>query len=192
VRRVLSALEEYGSPLLITLTFSGSASDAFYAKDALSRFTRRLRVKYPESSSVFVPELSPRGRIHFHGLLFGVPSYWGDLRQGGRVVSYGSERTTRELAGLWREGFLDALQTDGSPKLASYIAKYLTKGSSEVLFNGMRMLRFSQNFSKELVIKDERLCARFLSLYENRKPSQLWESFTVFTGKISKRKFTKD
>ena len=61
VRRVFSALEEYGCPLLVTLTFAGDASDASYANDSLRSFQVRLRTKYPLAQSLFIPELSPWG-----------------------------------------------------------------------------------------------------------------------------------
>ena len=80
--RVSTALEKYGCPLLVTLTFQGDASDASYANDALRDFQVRLRSEFPEAQSLFVPELSPKGRIHFHGLVFNVPLSLGDTRQG--------------------------------------------------------------------------------------------------------------
>ena len=128
VRRLFAAIEEFGAPLLVTLTFQGDASDASYANDSLRRFQVRLRNKFLEAQSLFIPELSPRGRIHFHGLVFNVPLSLGDTRKGRRIISHGDERKTRILAKLWGEGFVDATKTDGSGKLAYYISKYITKG----------------------------------------------------------------
>jgi hypothetical protein len=187
--RVSSALEEFGCPLLLTLTFAGDASDASYANDSLRRFQVRLRNKYPEAQSLFVPELSPRGRIHFHGLLFNVPLSLGDTRKGRRFISYGEERSQRTLAKLWGEGFVDALQTDGSGRLASYISKYITKGAGEVMFNAMRLLRISHGFPKETVLRGN--FAKLLAYrYAGRKqPLKEWERQSQFLGKITKKTY---
>ena len=169
VRRLFSALEDFGCPLLVTLTFNGDASDASYANDSLRIFQVRLRNKYPEAQSLFIPELSPRGRIHFHGLLFNVPLSLGDTRKGRRVISYGDERKTRILANLWGEGFVDATKTDGSPKLAYYISKYITKNSDETLFNAMRILRTSHGFPKEITFRG-RMAEELALRFSKRKP----------------------
>lgn len=191
VRRLLSALEEFGSPLLVTLTFRGDASDASYANDSLRTFQMRLRIKYPQAQSIFIPELSPKGRIHFHGLLFKVPLHLGDTRQGRRIISYGSERQTRVLANIWREGFVDATKTDGSERLASYMSKYITKNSGETLFNAMRMLRISHGFPKELTIRG-RMAEELALRFSKRKPFIEWNRYNIFLGKITKRKYNQD
>ena len=184
--RVSAALEEFGPGLLLTLTFAGDASDAAHANDSLRRFQVRLRSKYPQAQSIFVPELSPRGRIHFHGLLFNVPLSLGDTRARGRIISHGEERATRELANLWGEGFVDALKTDDSGRLAHYISKYITKGGSQVMFNAMRILRISHGFPKELTIRGD--FAKYLALrYSGKQPVREWEMENQFLGKITRK-----
>ena len=56
VRRLSSALEELGCPVLVTLTFDGDASDASFANDSLRFFQVRLRAEFPSAQSFFVPE----------------------------------------------------------------------------------------------------------------------------------------
>lgn len=147
MRRVLSAIEEFGSPLFITLTFQGSASDILLSSKALTYFLRRLRVSFPNSAVVFVPELSPGGRIHYHGLLFGVSQEWGDKKDSrGRIIFHGRERQERKFAKLWQYGFVDILQTDGSPRLANYLSKYIVKSSSDTFLNPLRLVRTSFKF----------------------------------------------
>lgn len=190
VRRLFSALDEFGCPLLVTLTFDGDASDASFANDSLRVFQVRLRAQFPEAQSLFVPELSPRGRIHFHGLLFNVPLSLGDTRIGRRTVSIGDERKTRILAKLWGAGFVDARKTDGSPKLAYYISKYINKGGEQVIFNAMRILRISRGFPKELVIRGK-LAEELKRRYDKQKPSKEWSGNNIFLGKISKKFYKK-
>jgi len=191
VRRLYAALEDFGCPLLVTLTFRGDASDASYANDSLRTFQVRLRNKYPEAQSIFVPELSPKGRIHFHGLLFNVPLSLGDTREGKRIISYGSERETRILADLWGEGFVDATKTDGSGRLANYISKYITKSGGETMFNAMRILRISHKFPKEIVIRGK-LAEELARRYSKRKPFSEWTRDNIFLGKITKKKYNQN
>ncbi len=186
--RVLSALEEFGIPLLVTLTFNGDASDAAYANDSLRVFQVRLRTAYPQAQSLFVPELSPRGRIHFHGLLFNVPLSLGDTRENRRVVSVGDERKTRVLAKLWGEGFVDARKTDGSPRLGYYISKYITKGAGQTLFNAMRILRISHGFPKQIELKGA-IAEELARRYAKGKPVSEWTDTNPFLGKITKKTY---
>ena len=190
VRRVFSALEEYGCPLLVTLTFAGDASDASYANDSLRAFQVRLRTKYPLAQSLFIPELSPRGRIHFHGLLFNVPLSLGDTRQGKRCISHGDERKTRTLAKLWGEGFVDATKTNGSGRLAYYISKYITKGGQQILSNAMRMLRISHGFPKEIVVRGK-MAEELAKRYSREKPIKEWTRPSIFMGEITKKTYQK-
>ena len=188
VRRVHAAIAVFGVPLLATFTFAGDASDASYANDSLRDFQVRLRRKFPGAQSLFIPELSPRGRIHFHGLLFNVPLHLGDSRQGKRRLQDGTERQTRTLATLWGEGFVDVLQTDGSPALAGYLAKYLTKTGGEVMFSAMRLLRISHGFPKETIIRGEH-AEQLKYAFLEREPIKEWETKHDFLGNMTKKTY---
>lgn len=190
LRRVYAGIEAYGRPLLATFTFAGDASDASYANDSLRDFQVRLRRRFPGAQSLFVPELSPKGRIHFHGLLFNLPLHLGDTREGRRVVSFGTERAERILAKLWGEGYVDVRQTDGSPALGHYLTKYILKGAGEVMFNAMRLLRISHGFAPDIVIRGsfvEILQEKYASL----DPIKEWEGENPFLGKIRRKTYRK-
>ena len=191
LRRVLSAIEDFGSPLLLTLTFKGDASDASYANDSLRSFQVRLRNKFPKAESIFIPELSPKGRIHFHGLIFNVPLFFGDTRQGRKYIPDGTERKTRTLAKLWGEGFVDARKTDGNIRLGYYVSKYITKNGGEPLFNAMRILRVSRGIPKEMIIRGE-LAEELQRRYAEKKPIKEWEDDNIFLGKITRKTYQKD
>lgn len=194
LRLLLTALPIYGSPLLVTLTFQGDASDSQYAGDALSDFQKRLRFQYRDSHSFFVPERSRKGRIHFHGLLFGLPPSLGDIKEGKRTIFVGTERTDRTLAKLWREGFVDLQQTNGSIRLAYYITGYFNKGAGEILFVGMRIPRVSHGFPQPQKYKG--VLATFIRKFlTDRKPDSEWSSkkgdkLSEFFGKITKKTYT--
>lgn len=186
LRRVLSAIEDFGNPLFVTLTFKGDSSDASFANDSLRIFQVRLRAKYPKAESIFIPELSPKGRIHFHGLIFNVPLYLGDTRKGRRSIPDGNERKTRTLAKLWGEGFVDAKKTDGDIRLGYYVSKYITKGGGETMFNAMRLLRVSRGIPKEIVVRGE-LAVELQRRYSVKKPKKEWTRENIFLGTITKR-----
>lgn len=190
VRRVHAAIEAFGNPLLATLTFAGDASDASYANDSLRDFQVRLRAKFPNAQSLFIPELSPRGRIHFHGLLFNVPMHLGDTKEGRRRLQDGTERETRTLATLWGEGFVDVRKTDGSPALAGYLSKYLNKGGGEVMFSAMRILRISHGFPKEIVIRGQ-FAEILKEKYASEIPVKEWEGDNIFLGKMTRKTYRK-
>lgn len=186
LRRVSAALAAFGCPLLVTLTLDGDASDASFANDSLRRFQVRLRDKYPLAESLFVPELSPKGRVHFHGLLFNVPMHLGDTRKGRRTIQRGTERQTRELAQLWMVGYVDVVKTNGSNRLAFYISKYITKAGGELMFNAMRMLRCTRGIPKETIIRGE-LAKVLEAEYSVKKPVTEWQDKSPFVGETTKK-----
>jgi hypothetical protein len=187
LRRLLSAIEELGAPLFITLTFQGSASDVLFSSSALSRFQRRLSISFPNSQSLFVPELSPAGRIHFHGLLFGVSQEWGDVKKGKYTVSIGRERKERTFQKLWGYGFVDMLQTDGSPKLAYYLSKYVVKASEDPFLTPIRLIRISKGFpnASEYRFEDNE---EFDFLFSRMKTREVWtgDTYTPYMGMVTK------
>jgi hypothetical protein len=191
VRRVLCALEEYGSPILLTLTFSDQKSqgshDVWVASKALRRFFLRLRVLYPQSATIAVPELSPKYRLHYHCLLFGVPLSVADKRVARFRVS-GSERSTRILAKAWGYGFVDAIGTDGNSRLAGYLAKYFTKASLEPLFYGSRLIRTTKNFPRPYVHKGP-LAEELMRRYNKHTPIFKASSVTPWMGRMEIRKY---
>lgn len=188
LRKLLSAFEVFGSPLFITLTFQGSASDVLLASRSLSRFQRQLQIHFRDSQSLFIPEVSPRGRIHFHGLLFGVPQSWGDIKNGKRTIHYGREREERFFAKLWRDGFVDIRQTDGSPRLAHYLAKYIVKGGGDPLLTPIRLIRSSRGFPKEVEYRFENN-AEWDYFSSRMKLREVWKtsSQSPFFGLVEKK-----
>ena len=187
LRRLLSAISEFGSPLFITLTFEGSASDVLFSSTALSRFQRRLSIRFAGCHSLFVPEVSPNGRIHFHGLLFGVPQAWGSVKKGKRTLWYGKERKKRVFQKLWGYGFVDLLQTDGSPKLAYYVSKYVTKSASDPFLTPIRLVRYSRGFPSPVEFRFESN-EEFEYLFKNKNWRPVWENstYTPYMGLITK------
>jgi len=102
--------------LLFTFTFVG-IMDISGGYRSFHSFTKRLRRLYgSDFRYIAVPEFQKRGSIHFHVLIWGLPD---------RLLK--DERSTRSIQRLWGYGYVDIVQTDGSPKLARYLSKYLFK-----------------------------------------------------------------
>lgn len=120
IRTVRSNLSRSSPPAFLTLTFRGIVSIQD-ASPCLTRFTRRLS-KYVQSDYryIAVPEFQKRGSVHYHVLIWGLPE---------KLIT--TERQTRFIADLWGEGFIDIIKTDGSPKLAGYLAKYMVKSMND-------------------------------------------------------------
>lgn len=186
LRSVLFAIEKFGTPLLCTFTNKGIATDVYLSRSYFRSFTMRLRRRYAGIQYIAVPELSPRGRIHYHCLLFGLPMSWGDKRCGERLIYKGRERITRTIAGFWRQGFVDVSQTDGSGRLGFYLAKYLVKAGIDPFFASGRLVLKSQGIlSGERLVEGKK--ARYERILTNLLPYSVAEYDTKYYGKIVKK-----
>jgi len=116
-RIVLSNLYRSAYPLFASLTYAENMRDEVQAGSHFNAFTRALRDQFGETIRyIAVKERQERGAIHFHALIWGIPTW---------VVR--GERDSRMVAGIWGRGFADLIQTDGDPRIASYMAKYMSK-----------------------------------------------------------------
>lgn len=133
-RLVRANLSPSKPPFLLTLTMRSIVSiDEAYR--SYTAFGKRLRTRYGQGISwVAVPEFQKRGAVHFHVLVFDLP-----------YEAYSNERRTRSLANLWGEGFCDIRKTDASPKLASYLGKYMSKAMQDLRLVGKRGYSASRN-----------------------------------------------
>jgi len=81
-------------------------------------FHQNLRYKFGSGFSyIATPEFGTKStrRLHYHVLYFNLPS------------EINKERSTRILAKIWGNGFVDLIQTDGNAKLSGYLSKYMGK-----------------------------------------------------------------
>jgi len=125
-------------PILVTLTYSDNVKDIDISNKMFNKFTKRLRYDLGNDISwISVPEFQKRGAVHYHMLLFGVSH---ELAK--------SERSTRYLASLWTHGFVDVITTAGSPKLATYLAKYMSKALADSRLIGKRGYSASHNIMR--------------------------------------------
>jgi len=101
---------------------------------AFTQFIARLRREHgTDFRYIAVPEFQKRGAVHFHLLLWGLNEYAK------------TESETRYFARLWLRGFCDCLITDGSPRLAGYFAKYMSKSLQDVRLGGKKAYLSGRN-----------------------------------------------
>lgn len=125
-----------------TFTFA-SDFELIYCKKRLSQFWSRLNkhVSLQQNSQIAyicVPERTKKKRWHFHALVYNLPP---DLVQ--------NERVSRTLQNLYRSGYLHVdLARDKSPKIAGYMAKYLSKYMQDNDNESKRAYTCSRNIEK--------------------------------------------
>jgi len=133
-RRLVQANLYKGAPALLTLTML-DILDYGNAMQCYTAFGQRFRRAYGKDISwIAVAEFQARGAVHFHALVWGLS--YDEIHQ---------ERATRRIASIWGHGYVDIIPTDGSPKLATYLAKYLSKGMSDERTLGKRAYCASRN-----------------------------------------------
>lgn len=165
-RLIRANLNPNEKPVFITLTTVNEKSLP-NAYKYLTEFIIRLRKIYGNIFKyIAVPEYQKRGVVHFHCLFFGLPVIdvfhevpWSvRSRQRPKILEkfltfcneHKLESTTargyRKIQHQWARGFLDCLPTDGSPKLATYMAKYMSKAMSDRRLYQSKSYVCSRNF----------------------------------------------
>jgi len=139
-RGLVRASLALGRPALCTLTML----DVVGIAEAYKCFTAwgvRMRRAYGANIQwVAVPEFQKRGAVHYHVLIWGLPD--------GAITG---EIHTRAIQNLWGHGYIDVIATDGSPKLSSYLGKYMHKAVSDERLGGKRSYFCSRNIVRPLL-----------------------------------------
>jgi len=137
-RLVLANLEGPEHPLLVTCTYRDNQTDIRVGYRDFGAFIQTLRYRFgPQFRYIAVPEFQKRGAVHFHALVWGLPSSVFD-----------TERDTRLLAGLWKQGFLYLKQTDGNERLSGYLAKYMAKSFVDYRLMNQKAYVCSRNLKR--------------------------------------------
>lgn len=142
-RLLLANFQGVENPVLFTLTYRENTRDISEAARDFTSFIQALRYRFGKGFKyVAVPEFQKRGAVHFHALFWGLPQ--AVLLQ---------ERQTRTLAQLWSWGFIDVVFTDGSPRIASYLAKYMAKAFLDYRLFGRRAYYASRSMNRPIIVK---------------------------------------
>jgi len=142
LRLVQTNLSANGAPSFATLTFATN-STLDPSIQCFREFVKILRKELGDGISyIAVPEFQKRGATHFHVLFWGI-----------REELIKNERHTRYLQAIWARGYVDIIPTDGSPKLAGYMAKYMQKAMFDDRLLGRRSYYPSRNLMRPMLYK---------------------------------------
>jgi len=143
-RLVASNLDGINNPVLASFTYADNMADISVGRKDWNTFARRGVALWGTGFRwVCVAEFQRRGALHFHALLWGLPSGLVD-----------SERHTRLVASLWTRGFVDITATDGSHRLAGYLAKYMSKMFLDERMVGRKAYITSRNIRRPTIDKN--------------------------------------
>jgi len=134
-------------PALLTLT-TYSVIPYATSVNFFTAFIARIRRRHGRAFKyIAVPELQKRGSWHWHVLIWGL----------GHEAE--KERTTRHFARFWLRGFCDCVITDGHSKIASYLAKYLSKAMSHLRRTDTKTYYTSRNILRPVSVNASSLAA---------------------------------
>jgi len=136
LRRIIIAnLARFGNPVFASITYAENMCDVARSREDWKAFVLRARYQYgSEFRYVCTTEFQERGAVHFHALIWGLPD-----------DAVATERSTRLFATTWGHGFADLVDTDGSPKLGTYVSKYISKYFNDERLWGYRLYLCSRN-----------------------------------------------
>lgn len=120
----------------VTITFAYDLTPKEAARH-VSRFMARITKAQPHLSLSYisVPELTKKGRLHFHLLVYGLPP-----------EAQKTERATRNFQRQFQRGYIDIVSArDASPKIAGYMAKYMAKAIGDNRYKTERGYTCSRN-----------------------------------------------
>jgi len=141
-RTILANLGGDSYPLLLTCTYKDNQTSVVQGYKDFSSFIKALRYKFGKVFKyIAVPEFQKRGAVHFHVMLWGLPN---------TVIE--EERCTRLVAGIWRHGYVDMIQTDGRPQLSSYLTKYMAKNFTDYRLMGIKAYTCSRNLLRPQIV----------------------------------------
>lgn len=131
-------------PAFLTLTMRevvslGEGWRAFKKFFLRLQYNSDTRIRY-----IAVPEFQKRGAVHFHCLVFGFTHE--------EIIG---ERLTRRIAKLWGHGFVDIRPSDGSPALAGYLAKYMSKAMFDERLSGKRAYSASRSLLRSVSLRSK-------------------------------------
>lgn len=122
----------------VTLTFAENQQDLDVARYELDKFLKRVKTRYKDFQFICVVEFQVRGAVHFH-MLCNLPYI-----------------SAKELAELWRNGFIKINRIDNVDNVGAYITKYMTKETFDDRLAGRKCYSMSKNLQvPEEYTKDE-------------------------------------
>jgi hypothetical protein len=144
----------------LTLTFSYDLSYS-QANRHVKRFMERIRSSQPEVpvDYISVPELTKKGRFHFHLLVYNLSTEiaghpirvrkFNKRKQRWEVEQATTERFTRNIQMLFERGYVDIVPATYTSKgIAGYMAKYMAKALKDTRYEAVRGFNSSRGIKK--------------------------------------------
>lgn len=121
----------------VTLTFAENVTDLDDAHTEFHKFMKRLKRKYGNVKYVAVVEFQKRGAVHYH--------FVSDLPYVPK----------KELAALWRNGFVRINDIEHVDNVGAYISKYMSKEEPDVRLRQRKNFFTSKNLNRPVVIRGD-------------------------------------
>lgn len=93
-----------------------------------------------------VIEFQKRGAVHYHAVFFNLAEEY-----------VASERTTRRIADVWKQGFIDIMPMREGYEIALYLGKYLTKAKIDERLIGQKRYFASRGLFKPIEYSLEKI-----------------------------------
>jgi len=151
---ILCNLWQSPPPLMITYTYKRNECNIDTAWLDYTKTLHLLRKSFGSAPRyITVPEFQERGAVHFHSLVWGL----------SRSIDNKNKKYHLLQKKFWKQGYVFTRQCENvSPKLASYLSKYLTKALLDDRLVGKKAYSVSRN-----VIRPVKIAAKKIAGYEN-------------------------
>ena len=138
LRRLVNCnIAEYSK--FVTLTFREDVKNVKMANYDFKKFKQRLETRIGHKLQyVCVIEFTKAGRIHYHCVMFNLPYI-----------------KNKELATIWRNGYVKINKIDSVDNVGAYVCKYMTKDGDDERLYGQKMYFSSRGLKKPVEIKKE-------------------------------------
>lgn len=163
------------NPAFATFTYTKPQNDINQAIQDWRDFTRRIKKHFPDVAFLRVPERHKSGAVHFHAVMFGLPSNLPcTMIKRGRYWIHSCpktkpcERQLRALAGIWAKGFVDLSEARKPEALGVYLSKYLTKGEPDWTLFGSQV--YSPNFKMYQVLRQAKTDGLYYKISSHSNP----------------------
>ena len=158
----------------LTLTFAENVCDIDVANYEFKKFIERLKYQYPtlDLKYLTVIEFQKRGAVHYH-MVLNTPKI-----------------KASKIAELWGNGFIKINEIKKCDNLGAYVSKYLSKESTERLYNRKKFF-CSHNLERPLEVVDKLLIDNLLEMYKIKDMKPRFETIIEndFIGKVAYYQF---
>ena len=162
VRRYANAYPHLNK--LLTLPFAENVTALDYARYEFDKFVKRVKTRYLKFQYIEVVEFQKRGAIHFH-MLCNLP--YVDVK---------------ELAGVWKHGFIKLNRLDDVDNVGAYITKYMTKDNIDERLVGKKCYTMSKGLNEPKEYTDEADIEQIMQELESVKRIHSSEFETEYFG----------